>query len=42
MGVYKEGKNWKAQVYYKDWQEKPKAKKGSSTTLMLSYLWAIV
>ena len=24
------------------WQEKPKAKKWSSTTLMLSYLWAIV
>ena len=21
MGVYKEGKNWKVQVYYKDWQE---------------------
>ena len=20
MGVYKEGKNWKVQVYYKDWQ----------------------
>ena len=24
MGVYKEGKNWKVQVYYKDWQGKPK------------------
>ena len=20
MGVYKEGKNWKVQVYYKDWR----------------------
>ena len=30
MGVYKEGKNWKVQVYYKDWQgnRKRKQKKG--------------
>ena len=33
MGVYKEGKNWKAQVYYKDWQEnrKRKQKRGFRT-----------
>ena len=30
MGVYKEGKNWKVQVYYKDWQgnRKRKQKRG--------------
>ena len=30
MGVYKEGKNWKVQVYYKDWQgnQKRKQKRG--------------
>ena len=26
MGVYKEGKNWKVQVYYKDWQGNRKKK----------------
>ena len=26
MGVYKEGKNWKVQVYYKDWQGNRKRK----------------
>ena len=26
MGVYKEGKNWKVQVYYKDWQGNQKEK----------------
>ena len=26
MGVYKEGKNWKVQVYYKDWQGNQKRK----------------
>ena len=33
MGVYKEGKNWKAQVYYKDWQgnRKRKQKRGFRT-----------
>lgn len=33
MGVYKEGKNWKVQVYYKDWQEnrKRKQKRGFRT-----------
>ena len=33
MGVYKEGKNWKVQVYYKDWQgnQKRKQKRGFRT-----------
>ena len=33
MGVYKEGKNWKVQVYYKDWQgnRKRKQKRGFRT-----------
>lgn len=26
MSVYKEGKNWKVQVYYKDWQGNQKRK----------------
>ena len=26
MGVYKEGKNWKVKVYYKDWKGNPKRK----------------
>ena len=29
MGVYKEGKNWKVQVYYKDWQGNRKRKQKS-------------
>ena len=33
MGVYKEGKNWKVQVYYKDWKgnRKRKQKRGFRT-----------
>lgn len=33
MGFYKEGKNWKVQVYYKDWQgnQKRKQKRGFRT-----------
>lgn len=33
MGVYKEGKNWKVQVYYRDWQgnRKRKQKRGFRT-----------
>ena len=33
MGVYKEGKNWKIQIYYKDWQgnRKRKQKRGFRT-----------
>ena len=33
MGVYKEGKNWRVQVYYKDWQgnRKRKQKRGFRT-----------
>lgn len=33
MGVYKEGKNWKVQVYYKDWKgnRKRKQKRGFCT-----------
>ena len=33
MGGYKEGKNWKVQVYYKDWQgnQKRKQKRGFRT-----------
>ena len=33
MGVYKEGKNWKVQVYYKDWlgNQKRKQKRGFRT-----------
>lgn len=33
MGGYKEGKNWKVQVYYKDWQgnRKRKQKRGFRT-----------
>ena len=33
MGFYKEGKNWKVQVYYKDWQgnRKRKQKRGFRT-----------
>jgi len=30
MGVYKEGKNWKVQVYYKDWQGKRENKNEDS------------
>ena len=35
MGVYKEGKNWKVQVYYKDWQgnRKRKQKRGPRVKL---------
>ena len=35
MGVYKEGKNWKVQVYYKDWQGNRKRKQ--KKVLGLSY-----
>ena len=37
MGVYKEGKNWKVQVYYKDWQgnRKRKQKRGFRTKVKL-------
>ena len=31
MGVYKEGKNWKVQVYYKDWQGNRKRKQKNNS-----------
>jgi len=33
MGVYKEGKNWKVQVYYKDWQGNRKRKQKRESRL---------